>query len=75
MCHFVGTPSVEYCSKRKFSHKDKLGLISNSQGTVEKSLFVVVKQPAKQVPYLVSPTLPSGCQAQDFEINIANKIK
>jgi hypothetical protein len=31
------------------------GLISDSRGTVKKALYVLVKQPAKQVPSLVSP--------------------
>jgi hypothetical protein len=38
------------------------GLISNSQETVEKDLSVLVKQPARQVPCLVSPNPPSGCK-------------
>jgi hypothetical protein len=51
------------------------GLISNTRGTVEKSLFVLVKRPTKQVPCLMWPTPPSGWQAQGFKISIANKIK
>jgi hypothetical protein len=47
------------------------GLITNYRGTVEKALSVLIKQPAKQVPCLVSPTPPSGCQEQGFEISIA----
>jgi hypothetical protein len=75
VCHFVGTPSVECCIKKKFPHKDDYGLISNSRGTVKKSLFILVRQPAEQVPCLVSPTPPSACQAQGFEISTTNKIK
>jgi hypothetical protein len=44
----------------KFPHEETQGLISNSRGTVEKALIV----PAKQLPCLVFPTPPSGCQAQ-----------
>jgi hypothetical protein len=47
------------------------GLISNSRGTVKKALSVLIKQPAKQVPCLVSPTPPSG----GFEISTTNEIK
>jgi hypothetical protein len=62
-------------ARTKFPHKDDSGLILNFQGIVEKALFVLVRQPAKEVPCLVSPTLPSGCQAQGFKISTANKIK
>jgi hypothetical protein len=75
MCHFVGTTSAKCCSKSNFPHKDDSGFISNSRGTVEKSLFVLVKQPAKQVPYLVFPTPPSSCKAHGLEISITNEIK
>jgi hypothetical protein len=60
---------------RQSSPQDDLGLLSNSQETVEKALSVLIKQPAKQVPSLVSPTSPSGCQAQGFEIRTSNKMK
>jgi hypothetical protein len=75
MYHFVGTLSAEYCSKNNFPHKDDLGLISNSWETVKKALFVLIMQTTKLVPYLLSPTPSSGCQAKGFEISIANKIK
>jgi hypothetical protein len=75
MCHFVGTSSAEYYWKSNFFNKNNLGLISNSRGIVEKALFVLVRQPAKQVPCLVFPTPPSGCQARGFEISTTNKIK
>jgi hypothetical protein len=39
----VGTPSAECCSKSKFSPCGNLGFISNSRGTVVKSLFVLIK--------------------------------
>jgi hypothetical protein len=48
--------------------------VTRGWGTFEKDP-VLVKQPAKQVLCLVSPTPPSGCQAQSFEISIANKTK
>jgi hypothetical protein len=54
-----------------FPRRVTRGLITNSRGTVEKVLSVLVKKPAKQVPCLVSPTPPSGCQEQVFEISIA----
>jgi hypothetical protein len=60
----VGTPSAECCSKSKFSPRGNSGFISNSRGTVKKSLFILVRQPAKQAPCLASPNPPSGCQAQ-----------
>jgi hypothetical protein len=75
VCHFVGTPSAEYCSNRIFPIRVTQGLISNSWGIVEKDLFVLVRQLAKQVPCLVSLTPPSGCQVQGFEISTTNKIK
>jgi hypothetical protein len=75
MCHFVGTPSAECCSKRIFPTRVTQGLISNSQGTVEKALSILVRQLAKETPCLASPTPPSGCQAQGFEISTTNKIK
>jgi hypothetical protein len=65
-------PSAECCSKSKFSSRGNLGFISNSQGTVEKALFV--KQHTKQFPCLVSPTPPSGCQAQGVNISKINMI-
>jgi hypothetical protein len=68
---FVGTPSAKRCSKRIFPTRVTRGFILNSRRTVVKALSVLVKQPAKQVPCLASPTPPSGCQAQDFEIIIA----
>jgi hypothetical protein len=71
VCQFVGTPSVEYYSKRIFPTRVTQGLISNSQRTVKKASSVLVKQPAKQVPYLVFLTPPCGCQAQGFGIKIA----
>jgi hypothetical protein len=72
MCHFVGSPSVECCSKNKFSPRENSGFISNSWGRVEKALFILVRQPTKQSPCLASPTPPSGCQAQDVNVS---KIK
>jgi hypothetical protein len=54
-------------SRVNFPHKDNLGLISNSRGTVQKSLFVLDRQPTKQSPCLASPTPPGGCQAQGVE--------
>jgi hypothetical protein len=68
---FIGTPSAESFSKRIFPMRVTRSLISNSRGTVIKALSVLIKQPAKQVPYLVSLTPPSGCQAQGFEISTA----
>jgi hypothetical protein len=59
---------------RESSPQGDSGLILNSQGTVKKALFVLIKQPAKHVPCLVSPTPPSGCQAQGFKISTAKKI-
>jgi hypothetical protein len=50
-----------------FPHEDNSRLISNSQETVEKTLFVLVGQPAKQSSCLASPTPPSGYEAQDVE--------
>jgi hypothetical protein len=51
------------------------GLISNSWRTVVKASSVLVKQPAKQVPFLVFPTPPCGCQAQGFGIRTAKQNK
>jgi hypothetical protein len=59
---------------RESSPQGWLGVIIKLIGTVKKALFILVKQPAKQVPCLVSPTPPSGCQAQGFEISTTNKI-
>jgi hypothetical protein len=75
VCQFIGTPSVECCSKTIFPTRVTWGLISNSRGTVKEALFILVRQPAKQVPCLVSPNPPSGCQAQGFKISTTNKIK
>jgi hypothetical protein len=44
------------------------GLISNSWGTVKNASSVLVKQPVKQIPCLVSQTPPCGSQAQGFGI-------
>jgi hypothetical protein len=58
-----------------FPHKDNSGFISNSQGTVKKSLFLSF---AKQSPCLESPTPPSGCQPQGVQCKqnkITNAIK
>jgi hypothetical protein len=74
MCHFIGTPSAEYCSKSKFSPQGNWGFISNCQETVEKAFFVFVKQPTKQFACLVSPTPPSDCQAQGVNVSIINMI-
>jgi hypothetical protein len=52
-----------------FTHEGTRGLISNSRGTVEKAPVVLFKQPAKQLPCLISPTLPSGCQAQGVNVS------
>jgi hypothetical protein len=66
VCQFVGTPSVECYSKRIFPTRVTRGLISNSRRIVIKASSVLVSQLAKQVPCLVSPTPPCGCQAQGF---------
>jgi hypothetical protein len=46
-CQFVGTPSAKCCSKSKFSPRGNSGLISNSRGTVEKSLVVLLQATSK----------------------------
>jgi hypothetical protein len=55
-----------------FPHEGTQSLISNSRGTVEKAHIFFFKQPAKQFPCLVSPTPPSGFQAQGVNVS---KIK
>jgi hypothetical protein len=50
VCHFVGTPSAECCSKRNFPHKGDSEFISSSQGTKAKLL----------------PTLSSNLQSNVF---------
>jgi hypothetical protein len=67
MCHFLGLQVRSVIARVNFPHKETRGLISNSQGTVVKALFVLVRQPAKQSPCLVSPTPPSGFQAQSIK--------
>jgi hypothetical protein len=74
MCHFVGAPSAESCSKSKFSLRGNSGFISNSRGTLKKNLFVLVKQPTKQFPYLVSPTPLSGCQEEGVNVSKINMM-
>jgi hypothetical protein len=54
--------------KRIFPTRVTQGLISNFRGTVEKAPLILMKQPGKQALCLVSPTPPSGCQAQGFDI-------
>jgi hypothetical protein len=55
-----------------FPHEGTWGLISNSWEQLRKLSSFFFKQPAKQLPCLVSPTPPSGCQAQGVNIS---KIK
>jgi hypothetical protein len=52
-----------------FPHEGTRGLISNSPGTVEKLCSFFFKRPTKQSPRLVSPTPPSGCQAQGVKVS------
>jgi hypothetical protein len=52
-----------------FPHRGTWALISNSRGTVEKALLVLLQSIAKQSPCPVSPTLPSGCQAQGVNVS------
>jgi hypothetical protein len=66
VCQFIETQSAECCSKIIFPTRVTRGLISNSREIVEKASTVLIKQPAKQFPCLVSPTPPCGCQAQGF---------
>jgi hypothetical protein len=53
-----------------FSHEGTLGLISNSRGTVEKAIVVLLQATCKITS--LSPTPPSGCQAQGINVS---KIK
>jgi hypothetical protein len=46
---------VQSVIARESSYKDNSGLKSNSYGIFEKALFVLIKQPARQVPCLGSP--------------------
>jgi hypothetical protein len=49
-CRFIGTPIAECCSKSSFPHEGNSGLISNSRGTVKKSLVVLLPATCKTIP-------------------------
>jgi hypothetical protein len=68
----LGLQVQSVVARVKFSHEGTRGLISNSQGTIEKALFVLVRQPTKQSPCLACPTPPSGCEEQGVNVS---KIK
>jgi hypothetical protein len=65
----VWTPSAECCSKSKFSPLGKLGVNIKFSGNSQKSSARFFQQPAKQFLVLVSPTPPSGCQAQGVDVS------
>jgi hypothetical protein len=68
----LGLQVQSVVARAKFSPRGNSRFISNSQGTVEKSLFILVRQPIKQSLCLASPTPPSGYQAQGVNVS---KIK
>jgi hypothetical protein len=57
-----------------FPHEGTRGLISNSQGTVKKALVILLQATCKTIFCFVSPTLPSGCQAQGVNVSKINMI-
>jgi hypothetical protein len=55
-----------------FSHEETQGLYRTLGEQSKKLSSFFFKQPAKQLPCLVSPTLPSGSQAQGVNVSKIN---
>jgi hypothetical protein len=69
----IGTPSAECCSK-SFPHEETRGLYRTLGEQSKKLSSFFVKQRTKQFLCLVSPTPPSGCQAQGVSVSKINMI-
>jgi hypothetical protein len=66
---------VQYIVARvNFSHEETRGLYRTLGEQSKKLSSFFVKQPRKQFPCLVSPTLPSGYQAQGVNVSKINII-
>jgi hypothetical protein len=78
-CQLVGTPSAECCRKSKFFPRGNLGFNIKLSGNSQKS-SARSSSSNLQNNLLVSPTPPSGCQAQGVKVtkmkydNKCNKV-
>jgi hypothetical protein len=57
-----------------FLHEETRGLYQTLKEHSKKLSSFFVKQPTKKIPCLVSPTPPSGCQAQGVNVSKINMI-
>jgi hypothetical protein len=65
----VGTPSLECCSKSKFSSQGKLEVNIELSGNSQKSSRRSSSSNQQNNPSFVSPNPPSGCQAQGVNVS------
>jgi hypothetical protein len=69
----LGLEVQSVVARVNFPQEGNTGLISNSRGTVEKSIIILLQATCKQFLVLLSPTPSSGCQAQGVNVS-KNKI-
>jgi hypothetical protein len=68
----LGLQVQSVVARVNFFHEETWGLYRTLGEQSKKLSLFFVKQPTKQFPCLVSPTPPSGCQAQDVNISKIN---
>jgi hypothetical protein len=70
----LGLQVQSVIARVNFCHKETRGLYQTPGEQLKKLSSFIIKQPTKQFPCLVSPTPPSGCQAQDVNVSKINMI-
>jgi hypothetical protein len=70
----LGLQVQSVVARVNFAHEETQGLNQTLGEQSKKLSSFFVKQPTKQFPCLVSPTPPSGCQAQGVNVSKINMI-
>jgi hypothetical protein len=68
-CAKLGLQVQSVVARVNFPHEETQSLYQTLGEQSQKLLSFFFKQPAKQLPRLVSPIPPSGCQAQGVNVS------
>jgi hypothetical protein len=70
----LGLQVQSVVARVNFPHEETRGLYQTLGEQSKKLSSFFIKQPTKQSPCLVSPSSPSGCQAQGVNVSKINMI-